>query len=99
MRAARQVTVRRVAEDGEDRGPINAAEFTRSSTAIGAGGTYTFQLLAKSAGRSDLTLLYRRSWETGVAPLQTYHVTIVFSRHEFLSHPDGEGNGRDDAIA
>ncbi len=54
----------------------NAAEFKPSSGAIGAGGTFTFQFQAQSAGKTDLTLVYRRSWETGVAPLQTYHVTI-----------------------
>ena len=54
----------------------NAAEFKPLSGAIGAGGTFTFQFQAQSAGKTDVTLLYRRSWETGVAPLKTYHVTV-----------------------
>lgn len=54
----------------------NVAEFKPSSGAIGAGGTFTFQFQAQSAGKTDVTLLYRRSWETGVAPLKTYHVTV-----------------------
>lgn len=45
--------------------------------ALGAGGTYTFWYQATTSGQSELTLLYRRSWETDVAPLKTFTVTIV----------------------
>lgn len=55
----------------------SAPVFKPSSSAIGTGGTYTFQYQAKGSGRSDLTLVYRRAWETGVAPLRTFTVTIV----------------------
>ncbi len=57
--------------------PTNDGDFKPSSTAIGAGGTYTFQYQALARGRTDVTLVYRRSWETGVEPLKTYRVTIV----------------------
>ncbi len=55
----------------------NTAEFKPSSDAIGAGGTFTFQYEALAPGRTDVTLVYRRSWETGVEPLKTYRVTIA----------------------
>lgn len=57
--------------------PTNEGDFQPASSAIGAGGTYTFQYQALARGRTDVTLLYRRSWETGVEPLKTYRVTIV----------------------
>ena len=57
--------------------PTNGGDFEPSSGAIGAGGTYTFQYQALARGRSDVTLVYRRSWEAGVEPLKTYTVTIV----------------------
>ena len=51
--------------------------FKPSSSALGAGGTYTFTFTARSHGRTVVTMTYQRSWETGVAPLRTYTVTIV----------------------
>lgn len=50
--------------------------FTPSSDALGAGGTYTFKYRANTAGQTDLTLVYQRSWET-VPPLKTYKLTVV----------------------
>ena len=63
----------------------NPAVLRQSSTpmykptgnALGSGGTYTFWYEAAASGRSDLTLVYRRPWETGVAPLKTFQVTVV----------------------
>jgi len=52
-------------------------KFTPSSGAMGAGGMYDFWFRAKAAGNTDLTLAYRRSWETGIAPLRTYKITIA----------------------
>lgn len=57
--------------------PTNDGDFKPSSSALGAGGTYTFQYQALAPGRTDVTLVYRRSWETGVEPLKTFQVTIV----------------------
>ena len=51
--------------------------FTPSSSAMGAGGTYNFWFQPKAAGKTDLTLVYRRSWETDIAPLKTYKITIA----------------------
>jgi inhibitor of cysteine peptidase len=53
------------------------SKFTPSSNALGAGGTYSFWFQPKATGRTDLTLVYRRAWETGVEPLKTYKVTVT----------------------
>jgi len=57
-----------------EQGP---SKFTPSSSALGAGGTYSFWFQPKATGRTDLTLAYHRAWETGVEPLKTYKVTIT----------------------
>jgi inhibitor of cysteine peptidase len=54
-----------------------APEFTPQSDRIGAGGIQTFHFRAIERGETQLTLVYRRPWETGVLPAKTYTVTIV----------------------
>lgn len=44
---------------------------------MGAGGTETFRFEAASAGTTTLKLIYRRSWETGVAPIKTFTVQVT----------------------
>jgi inhibitor of cysteine peptidase len=56
---------------------LGSPVFEPSSSALGAGGTYTFRYKAIAAGRAGLTIVYRRSWETGTPPLNTYQVTVV----------------------
>ena len=55
---------------------VGEPAFTPSSTAIGAGGQVTLRFEAVGSGQTTLQLDYHRSWETGVAPLQTYQVTV-----------------------
>lgn len=43
---------------------------------VGAGGTETFRF-SSTAGKTTLTLVYRRSWEEGVDPLETFSVRVV----------------------
>jgi len=43
---------------------------------VGAGGTEVFTFKAVDAGTAKLTLEYRRSFETGVAPEDTFTVTV-----------------------
>jgi inhibitor of cysteine peptidase len=59
-----------LAQDGD-------SVFKASSSAVGAGGTYTIWYRATGAGRSTLRLDYARSWEAGVAPLETFQVEVV----------------------
>ena len=44
---------------------------------VGAGGAQTYRFEAASAGATTLKLAYRRSWETGVAPIKTFTVQVV----------------------
>ena len=52
-------------------------EYKPAGTALGGGGTYTFHYEATAPGETDLTLVYRRSWEAGVQPIETFRVRIV----------------------
>ena len=48
-----------------------------NSNLVGSGGSITLTFKSLKAGTTTLTLVYHRSWETNVAPLSTYTVTIV----------------------
>ncbi len=49
---------------------------SKSSGMVGAPGTAVFQLAASSAGMTNLTLVYRRSWEYNVPPMKTFTVRV-----------------------
>lgn len=51
--------------------------FKTSSSALGAGGTITLSFQAVAAGETPLVLQYKRAWETGTPPEQTFGITIV----------------------
>lgn len=55
--------------------PVYGQESTDPSL-VGGGGTFTFTFKAADTGKATITLNYARSWEEGVAPEQTYSVTI-----------------------
>jgi inhibitor of cysteine peptidase len=44
---------------------------------VGAGGTEIFRFVVAGSGQTNLTLAYRRSWEEGVEPLETYSVQVL----------------------
>jgi inhibitor of cysteine peptidase len=46
------------------------------STATGSAGVARFRLRVIAAGTTRLALSYAREWETGVAPLKRFAVTI-----------------------
>ena len=51
--------------------------YVSGGTAIGSGGTYTFTFAGKQAGDGQLTLIYHRTFETGVPPEQTYTLKVT----------------------
>ncbi len=54
------------------------AEYVPSSSgALGAGGQAILRFRAVQAGRTALVLEYRRSWETGVAPQDSFTLQVV----------------------
>lgn len=52
------------------------AEYKSGSPLIGAGGTYTFTFKAAAPGTTPLKLIYYRSFEEGVPPIETFEVNI-----------------------
>ena len=47
-----------------------------NSKVVGASGTSVFRLSASSSGISNLTLVYRRSWEYNTPPMKTFSVRV-----------------------
>jgi inhibitor of cysteine peptidase len=52
-------------------------ETTAPAGVVGAGGVHTFLFMAQSPGTGSLKLRYARSWEAGVAPAETFSVTVA----------------------
>jgi inhibitor of cysteine peptidase len=44
---------------------------------VGAGGTETLRFKAMKAGQTTLELIYHRSWEKDVEPLETFSIQVV----------------------
>ncbi len=44
---------------------------------LGAGGTQTFRFKTVGSGSAELKLVYHRSWETNVPPLQVFDLKVV----------------------
>ena len=51
--------------------------FKAESDLLGAAGTETLSFEALRPGQAVLQLVYRRSWETGVPPLETFECKVV----------------------
>lgn len=56
---------------------IGEPEFTPDSKALGAGGKVGMRFQAIASGKEWLRLVYRRSWEEGVAPEKTFELYIL----------------------
>jgi inhibitor of cysteine peptidase len=57
--------------------PWGEAEFKPETSALGSGGIMTLRFKAAQAGASDLKLVYHRTFEPDVTPIQTFQVTVV----------------------
>jgi inhibitor of cysteine peptidase len=55
---------------------VGEPAFTPSSTLVGSAGQMTLRFEAAGSGQTTLHLVYHRSWETGVAPLKSFDVTV-----------------------
>ena len=55
---------------------VGETQFQADSSAVGSGGKVILEFEAIGTGTTNLQLIYHRSWETGVLPLQTYAVTV-----------------------
>ncbi len=55
----------------------NSSYQSSNSNLTGAGGVETFQFEAENAGLTTLKLVYRRPWETNVAPIKTFTVQVA----------------------
>lgn len=55
---------------------VGEPAFTPTTSALGSGGQVTLSFDAVGKGQTTLNLIYHRSFETGVAPLHTYQVTV-----------------------
>ncbi len=69
----------KIADDAvvQQQGDPVYAQGTTDPSVVGAGGTFTFTFKAAKAGQTAITFDYARPFETGVAPAQTYAVTIT----------------------
>ena len=59
------------------KGKSEFQQVTQPEGLVGAGGTETFRFEAVGVGQVTLMLVYHRSWEENVEPLQTYTLQIV----------------------
>ena len=53
------------------------ADFFANNKAIGAGGMEVIKFHAIAAGKSEVKLIFHRSFEVNVPPLKTFEVTVI----------------------
>jgi predicted secreted protein len=56
---------------------VGAAQFEPQSNLVGAPGVETLRFEGWQAGETTLELVYRRSWEKGIEPLQRFSVQVT----------------------
>ncbi|MBC7261191.1 MAG: protease inhibitor I42 family protein [Chloroflexi bacterium] len=56
---------------------VGEPQFTPDSKALGAGGKMTMRFQTVAPGEEWLRVVYRRSWEEGVAPEKMFELYIV----------------------
>jgi len=56
---------------------VGDAAYEPASSAIGAGGHFTFHFRAVGLGQTPVQLVYRRSFEKNAPPAQTFEIQVV----------------------
>jgi inhibitor of cysteine peptidase len=57
---------------------IGGPEYTsQNKESIGSAGVFTLRFKSIATGQEPLKLIYHRSWEKDVAPLQTFEVSVA----------------------
>jgi len=56
---------------------VGEPQFEADSSAVGSPGVITLAFQALASGQTNLKLIYHRSFEPEVAPLETYEVSVV----------------------
>ena len=56
-------------------------EFFANNKMMGAGGVEVIKLHAVAVGKSEVKLIYHRSFEHNVVPLKTFEVTVIIKNH------------------
>lgn len=64
-------------EDEQVLRQVGEIEFEPESDLIGAGGVQIIRFEVVNAGRTNIKLVYHRSWETGLEPLKTFAIQVV----------------------
>lgn len=55
---------------------LRSSDYQSTSLAVGSGGSRRWRFAGKSAGQTAFSLAYSRPWETGIAPLSTFTLTV-----------------------
>ena len=55
---------------------VGDPDYDSSSKLVGSGGMYTFTFKADAVGETTLELIYHRSFEQGVDPIETFQLTV-----------------------
>lgn len=62
--------------DGSIIEQVGEADFKADSVLIGSGGVVTLTFTGVAPGEAHLKLVYHKSWEADVAPLEEFNITI-----------------------
>lgn len=52
-------------------------EYTTDSDLVGSGGMFVFKFKAVKTGQAELNLIYHRTFEEGVDPIQKFNATVT----------------------
>ncbi len=56
---------------------VGEVEYKSDSTLVGAGGVNTYTFKAVGSGNMQLSLIYHRSWEKDIPPIEAYELDVT----------------------